>query len=101
MELHLHPRLLTQVLSLLQSIAQKTPVVLTTHSRQLLDNLDDPAKSVGVLELDPQTLRTTLQRFDKTALDLWLEDYSGLGRLLDAGYQETLFTAPADPVEVR
>ena len=100
-ELHLHPRLLTQVLSLLQSIAQKTPVVLTTHSRQLLDNLNDPAKSVGVLELDPQTLRTTLQRFDKQALGEWLEDYGGLGQLLDAGYQESLFTAPTSHVEVR
>ena len=100
-ELHLHPRLLTQVLSLLQSIAQKTPVVLTTHSRQLLDNLDNPAESVGVLELDPQTLRTTLQRFDKQALEMWLDDYGGLGHLLDAGYQETLFTTPTNSVEVR
>jgi predicted ATPase len=92
LELHLHPRLLTQVIGLLEIVAVGTPVVITTHSRRLLDELEDPAKSVNVLELNPTLLRTELRKFDCKTLDAWLEDYEGLGRLLDAGYQPSLLT---------
>lgn len=93
-DLHLHPRMLTHVLSLLEMIAERTPVLITTHSRRVLDELTDPADSVGVLELNPTTLRTELGRLDAGALADWLQDYEGLGRVLDAGYQESFLTRP-------
>jgi len=55
LETHLHPRLLTKVLGLLEIVAEDVPVLVTTHSRRLLDALDRPAESVRVLELNPKT----------------------------------------------
>jgi len=94
-EAHLHPRLLIRVMGLIRSIAERCPVLLTTHSRRVLDDLDEPAKSVGVLELDPDSLVTKLRRLDEAKLKDWLDDYDGLGQVLDAGYPESLFETEA------
>lgn len=95
LETHLHPRLLTTVLGLLEIVAEKVPVLVTTHSRRLLDALEHPADSVRVLELNPQTLRTEMLRLDPSALDSWLENYEGLGQILDAGYRESFLAERA------
>ncbi|MBI2481419.1 MAG: AAA family ATPase [Planctomycetia bacterium] len=95
LELHLHPKMLSQVLSLLEVVAERVPVVVTTHSRRLLDLLSDPASSVAILDFDPQQWRTELRRFDAEALSDWLKDYDGLGKILDAGYQESFLSNPA------
>ncbi len=83
LDLHLHPRLLTRVLTLMEMISEKTSVLLTTHSRRVLDELSDPAQSVVVLELDAEKMRITPQRLDEPALNSWLEEYDGLGQVLD------------------
>ncbi|MEO8496558.1 MAG: AAA family ATPase [Planctomycetota bacterium] len=95
LETHLHPRLLTTVLGLLEKVAENVPVLITTHSRRLLDALEDPAKSVRVLELNPQTLRTEMYKLDASALESWLQNYEGLGRILDAGYRESFLAESA------
>ena len=94
LEQHLHPRLLSQVVSLLESVAEEIPVLVTTHSRRLLDLLEKPAESVRVLELNPHSLRTEIRQMDAATLDQWLQDYEGLGRILDAGYPESEFVEP-------
>jgi predicted ATPase len=94
-ELHLHPKMLSQVLYLLEVVAEKVPVVVTTHSRRLLDLLSNPASSVAILDFDSQRWRTELRRFDAEALSAWLTDYDGLGKILDAGYQESFLSEPA------
>ena len=94
-ELHLHPKMLSQVLYLLEVVAERVPVVVTTHSRRLLDLLSDPASSVAILDFDSQRWRTELRRFDAEALSDWLKDYDGLGKILDAGYQESFLSNPA------
>ncbi len=85
-ELHLHPRLLTRVMGFFHSIAERSPVVLATHSRRLLDELQDPAGSTVLCELD-EADTTRLRYPDRAALEEWLVDYEGLGRVLDAGYE--------------
>ena len=95
-ETHLHPLLLPRVMSLIRSIAERTPVLLTTHSRRVLDDLDEPARSVRVLELDEESLTTKFRRLDEAKLKVWLDDYDGLGHLLDAGYPESMVQAEAD-----
>lgn len=85
-ELHLHPRLLTRVMGFFHSIAERVPVVLATHSRRLLDELQDPAGSAVLCELD-EADTTRLRYPDRAALGEWLVDYEGLGRVLDAGYE--------------
>lgn len=89
-DLHLHPSMLTNVLALLQQISEKCPVLVTTHSRKLLDMLDDPAESVRILELELKELKTVVSRFDRAQLALWLDKYDGVGDVLDAGYPEAL-----------
>lgn len=90
-ESHLHPRMVTRVMSLIRTISDKCPVLLTTHSRRILDELENPSESVRVLELDQEQLRTTQIHFDREKLETWLEEYEGVGKLLDAGYSEDLF----------
>lgn len=85
-ELHLHPRLLTRVMGFFQALSERGPVLLATHSRRLLDELQDPAGSAVLCELDDADA-TRLRYPDREALDAWLEDYEGLGRVLDAGYE--------------
>src|SRR5262249_38123656 len=95
-ETHLHPGLLTRVMSLVATIAETCPVVLTTHSLRLLDGLNEPAESVGVLDLDQGTLTTKLRRLDAEKLKGWLDRYEGIGQILDAGYPEAMFQTEAD-----
>lgn len=85
-ELHLHPRLLTRVMGFFQALSERSTVLLATHSRRLLDELHDPAGSAILCELDDADA-TRLRYPDRAALDAWLQDYEGLGRVLDAGYE--------------
>jgi predicted ATPase len=91
-DLHLHPHLMARVLSLFQEVAERHPVILATHSRRLLDELDDPAESVAVCELNPDEFRTTVSRLNADRLGTWLESYDGLGQVLDAGYEASLLS---------
>lgn len=79
-ELHLHPGLLMRVLGLLETMSDRYPVVIATHSDRLLDGLSDPVRSVVVTELDDRS-RTRLRRLDAAALADWMTDYRGLGDL--------------------
>ncbi len=96
-ELHLHPRLLARVVSLFQSAATDHPVLLATHSRRLLDMLDEDkvADSTLLCEFDLAVSATRFQRPDPTRLKRWLERYDGLGDVLDAGYEREVMT-PSD-----
>ncbi len=86
-ELHLHPALASRVLDALVGTSQGAPLVLATHSRRLLDQLEDPAAATVVCAVGPGFPQTTvLRRFDPDALEGWLGEYDGLGSVLDAGY---------------
>jgi predicted ATPase len=90
-EIHLHPRLLARVMGFFQRVAERCPVVLAAHSRRLLDELHDPAASAVLCELDEEQA-TRLRYPDRAALEDWLKDYDGLGRILDAGYEAEVMT---------
>ena len=85
-ETHLHPGLIGRAVEMFEGLAEHCPVILTTHSRRVLDALSDPAASVRALELNQETMATEMKQFDSDALDEWLKDYEGLGQVLDAGY---------------
>ena len=63
-ELHLHPRLVLRVLGFFEKMALESPVILATHSDQLLDGLNDPAGSVVLSELAGEGWATILRRPD-------------------------------------
>ena len=89
-EIHLHPALLARVLFMLEEVAERSPVVLSTHSDRLLDALEDPAKSVVLCDLDDAGA-TRLRRPNADELKEWLGRYRGFGALRAEGYQAHVF----------
>ncbi len=93
-DLHLHPSMIGRVMSLMKMIAKHTPVLLTTHSRMVLNTLDDPAKQITVLELDPTNFTTDARQYNEESLKLWLERYESVSAVLDSGNEKLLFEQP-------
>lgn len=93
-DLHLHPAALRYVVTLLERCAKKYPVVVATHSDQLLDCLSDPASSTVLCDLDEQR-HLRLRRPDATQLAKWLPEYRGVGQLRAEGYERLVFPVPS------
>jgi predicted ATPase len=81
-ELGLHPDVLPHVAELLVRASRRTQLVVTTHSRMLVDALSDQASSVVVCSNEDG--RSRLERLDQAALSKWLDKYS-LGELWSMG----------------
>jgi predicted ATPase len=94
----LHPELLVRVVWLLQDLAGRVPVIVSTHSDRFLDALEHPEESAVLCRLD-RDRATRLLRPDGAALALWLERYRGLGDLRGAGYERHVMTVPAGEEE--
>ncbi len=85
-ERNLHPRILKDVASILKKLSQKTQVIITTHSSQLLDcfSLDDVSSTVSVLLLSKKvgsgTRAFTLNELKENSEGLsdWMSDF-GVG----------------------
>ena len=85
-ERNLHPGALTEIPKILRQIAERSQVIITTHSSQLLDAFSSESLpgSLGILLLDKPSVRgtkiTNLEdiRKDRTALDGWIRDF-GIG----------------------
>lgn len=92
-ELHLHPGLLTRVSWLFQELAERVPVLLTTHSDGLLDTLQDPENQILVCQLDHQSA-TRLFRMETSQLQNWRSKYRGVGELRQLGLTQSVFTEP-------
>ncbi len=81
-ELGLHPDILPSLIDLLKEVAQKTQLIITTHSADLIDDLTDMPEAV--LVFDKVQGSTTVKRLDKSELEEWLNDYK-LGQLWRSG----------------
>jgi predicted ATPase len=82
-ELGLHPDILPTLIDLLKEAAQKTQIIMTTHSADLVDALSDMPEAV--LVFDKHEGSTTVTRLNKEDLTDWLKDYS-LGQLWSRGH---------------
>ena len=81
-ELGLHPDVIPHVAELLVKASKRSQLVVTTHSRMLVDALSDQPSSVIVCDkVDGQS---RFERLDETQLHDWLEKYS-LGQLWSMG----------------
>ncbi len=89
-ECHFHPGLLVRILWALEEVAEKQPVILSTHSDCLLDALYDPGKSVVLCELD-KNRAVQLKNVNEKTLKTWLEDYRGIGHIRSEGYMRIVF----------
>ncbi len=81
-ELGLHPDVVGEVAGLFVEASERTQIVVTTHSRMLVDALTDHPSSVVVCEKENGESR--FERLDGTRLKAWLEKYS-LGELWSSG----------------
>jgi predicted ATPase len=86
-EMGLHPAMLPIVAEYAVAAAQKTQVVLTTHSPQFLNAFTEtrPAITVAMWEQG----ETVLKQLSEESLDYWLQEYS-LGALFTSGELEEL-----------
>ncbi len=81
-ELGLHPDVLPTLANLLKDAAERTQLIVTTHSDVLVDALTDQPDAVVVAERT--STGTTLTRLDRDRLRPWLEKYR-LGQLWTRG----------------
>lgn len=84
-ETHLHPALLARVMTLLEDMATRHPVILATHSDRILDYLENPVESVRICELDDEQ-KTRLRRLDPNQYEKWRARYQGLGDIRARGH---------------
>lgn len=89
-ETHLHPALLQRLVWLLESEAEKGPVVVATQSDGLLDALSDPAAQVVLCSRGP-TDTIKIERPERQRLAKWLEQYRGLGAVRADGHERLVF----------
>ncbi|MES2660465.1 MAG: AAA family ATPase [Verrucomicrobiota bacterium] len=81
-ELGLHPDVIPKLAALLIEASARSQIVVTTHSRMLIDALDDDPESVVVCE--KHNGQSTFERLDGERMKVWLEKYS-LGELWSKG----------------
>jgi predicted ATPase len=81
-EIGLHPDLMSTIAELLIEAAQRTQLVVTTHSAELISRLWECPEAVVVCERDLDG--SHLRRLDPVRLEKWLERYS-LGELWLSG----------------
>ena len=81
-ELGIHPDVIAKIAELLVDASRRTQLVVTTHSRMLVDALSDHPSSVVVCEKEDGESR--LVRLDGHRLKAWLDEYS-LGDLWGSG----------------
>lgn len=80
--LGLHPDVVAHVAELLVNASQRMQIVVTTHSRMLVDVLSDYPSSVVVCE--QENGKSRFERLDNDQLKTWLDEYS-LGDLWSSG----------------
>ncbi|MEM9456762.1 MAG: AAA family ATPase [Myxococcota bacterium] len=80
---HLHPSALRRLVSLLEEASSHSTVVFTSHSSRVLDELEEPARSLLVCE--PTDDGTSILQLDPEQAKAWLDEYEGVGRLRDHG----------------
>jgi predicted ATPase len=81
-ELGLHPDVISHIAKLLVQASVRSQLVVTTHSRMLVDALTDDPSSVVVCSNESGESR--FERLDSSALAAWLKKYS-LGELWSMG----------------
>lgn len=81
-ELGLHPDILPKLADLLVQAAQRTQLIVTTHSDLLVDAMTDRPESIVVCEKHEG--KSEMRRLTKTELTPWLDKYR-LGQLWTRG----------------
>ena len=73
-ELGMHPDIMTDIAKLLIAASKRTQLIVTTHSKNLIDRLWEDPESVVICEKDFDS-STELNRLSMDKLERWLERY--------------------------
>ena len=101
-ERNLHPGALMDITSVLEQLAERTQVIITTHSSQLLDTFSSESLSdwLGVLllrnrsRLGTEVLDVADIRSDRAALDGWIADFGIGSAVFNSGLLQDLMEDP-------
>ena len=101
-ERSLHPGALKDIAKVLEQLAERTQVIITTHSSQLLDsfNSESLSNSLGVLllrnrpGLGTEVLNLEEIRGKREALDGWIADFGMGSAIFDSGLLQDLMEEP-------
>jgi len=81
-ERNLHPAIFKEIVGVLEQLAERTQVIITTHSSQLLDAFNSEGLGVLLLQNVPEegtkVINLEETRKDRKALDGWITDF-GIG----------------------
>jgi len=95
-EIGLHPSMLSIVAEFAASAAERTQVVITSHSPEFLDAFSDMSPVVTLCNWEDG--QTHLYTLDAERLNKWLAQYR-LGHLFTSGELESLALPDVDPIE--
>jgi len=101
-ERNLHPGALKDIAYILEQLAERTQVIITTHSSQLLDNFksESLSNSLGVLllrnrpGLGTEVLNLEDIRSKRESLDGWITDFGIGSAIFDSGLLQDLMEEP-------
>ena len=101
-ERSLHPGALKDIAYILERLAERTQVIITTHSSQLLDNLksESLSNSLGILllrnrpGLGTEVLNLEEIRGKREALDGWISDFGIGSAVFDSELLQDLMEEP-------
>ena len=101
-ERNLHPGALTDIANILEQLSERTQVIITTHSSQLLDafNPDNLSDSLGVLllrnrpGLGTEVLNLEEIRGKREALNGWIADFGIGSAIFDSELLQDLMEEP-------
>ena len=101
-ERNLHPSALNDIANVLEQLANRTQVIITTHSSQLLDNFksESLSNSLGVLllrnrpGLGTEVLNLEDIRNKRESLDGWISDFGMGSAIFDSELLQDLMEEP-------
>ena len=102
-ERNLHPGALHDIAAVLERIAERSQVIITTHSSQLLDafSSDNPSDSLCILLLrnrpgqGTEVINLEDVRRDRESLDGWIADFGIGSGIFDSGLLQEYMAEPA------
>ena len=101
-ERNLHPGALKDIAKVLEQLSERTQVIITTHSSQLLDNFKSGSlsNSLGILllrnrpGLGTEVMNLEEIRGKREALDGWISDFGIGSAVFDSGLLQDLMEEP-------
>lgn len=74
-ERSLHPHALRRIVKVMESRAERTPIIVATHSDRLLDHLEAPSEALRITRFSSAG-GVTAEKLDPELLQAWLAEYT-------------------------